>query len=62
MSELKKMYRWVNERVKKMNEVMIGWLNEERLGERSLIISYQIHIDKGYVWPYGCIYYDVKFG
>ena len=60
MSELKNMYRWVNERVKKMNEVMIGWLNEERLGERSLIMSYQI--DKGICTATGCNKTDVLFG
>ncbi len=50
---------WMSE-WKKMNEVMIGWLNEERLGERSLIMSYQI--DKGICMAIGCNKTDVLFG
>ena len=46
------MSEWASE---KMNEVMIRWLNEERLAERSTITSYRIQIDKGIclaIWMY----------
>ena len=52
VEEYVQMSEWASEKV---NEVMIGWLNEEWLGERSLIMSYQIQIDKGIclaIWMY----------